>query len=200
VSFGSPRCALPLGIETALEPLRDAIDAGTPELATEVSLTDDGERLSVRFRAHDPAPWATLRERDADLWTEEVVELFIAPGRSTPKHYFEIEVNPLGTIFDARIESPHGDRSGMRIDRNWSCEALEVDSRFDSERGVWQTTMALPWRALAADSDERFWRLNLFRIDRPAGRPTAFSAWSPTLVSPADFHRPERFGFLVRLG
>jgi hypothetical protein len=44
------------------------------------------------------------------------------------------------------------------------------------------------------------WRLNIFRIDRPPGGEAEFSAWSPTFVLPADFHRPARFGFLDRVG
>jgi len=40
------------------------------------------------------------------------------------------------------------------------------------------------------------WRGNLYRIERPRDGEPEFSAWSPTLTRPADFHQPARFGTL----
>jgi hypothetical protein len=39
------------------------------------------------------------------------------------------------------------------------------------------------------------WRGNLYRID--AGPPPEFTAWSPTMRTPPDFHVPARFGRIV---
>ena len=38
--------------------------------------------------------------------------------------YYELEVNPLGTTFDARIDSPDGVRATMRADLSWTCNGL----------------------------------------------------------------------------
>ncbi len=198
-----PALELARGASVAIEPLSRSEDGGEPALATRVELFDDGDHLIVRFDCDDPEPRATHRERDAPLWEEEVVELFIAPGEATPTSYFEFEVNPLGALFDARVDSPFGDRRGMVVDRSWDCPSLDWSaSRRDDATG-WGARLALPWRSLSAFAPEvrpEIWRINLFRIDRPAVGRAEFSAWSPTFVSPADFHRPERFGFLRRVG
>jgi hypothetical protein len=195
-----PHCRLRRRRPLALGALRDAVDGGPPRLPTEVSLLDDGERLVVTAVAADPQPWATIANRDGDLWTEEVIEVYLAPGEATPRHYFEFEINPLGTLFDAAVDCPHGDRRELAVDRAWSCDGLAGRVEIDSARSLWRAELAIPWASLAAGDADGVWRLNVYRIDRPAGGEPEFSAWSPTGVRPADFHRPARFGFLVRVG
>jgi hypothetical protein len=39
------------------------------------------------------------------------------------------------------------------------------------------------------------WRVNLFRMDVPSGKPQQASAWSPPMVG--DFHALDKFGDLV---
>lgn len=195
-----PRCRLSRGRRVALGPLRDAVHGGAPRLPTEVALFDDGERLTIELAASDPHPWATLRERDGDLWTEEVVEVFLAPGAATPRRYFELELNPLGTVFDAAVDCPHGDRRELAVDRAWSCADLATSVVVEPELGRWRATLTLPWHAVGPREVPAHWRLNVYRIDRPPGGVPEFSAWSPTGATPADFHRPARFGFLARVG
>ncbi|HSM14186.1 MAG TPA: carbohydrate-binding family 9-like protein [Thermoanaerobaculia bacterium] len=197
----TPRVQLERGRELVLPPLRRATDGGLPRLTTRATLLDDGERLTVRFECEDPEPSATLTARDAPLWQEEVVEVFVAPGHQPPRRYFELELNPLGAVFDAVVDSPRGERDGMQVETAWTCAGLETSVELDPGAGLWHATLAIPWRALAravpAPAD---WRLNLCRIDRPSGAPAEFSAWSPTFRDPADFHRPDRFGFVSRFG
>ena len=72
----------------------------TAQLRTQAKMIWDEKKLYVAFVCEDPDIWATVRERDQDLYEEEVVEVFIdADGDG--KTYVEIEVNPLGTLFDA---------------------------------------------------------------------------------------------------
>jgi hypothetical protein len=176
-----------------------AADGGPPRLATRVALLDDGARLRARFDCDDPEPWATIAARDGDLWTEEVVELFVAAGARTAARYYELELNPLGTVFDAAVDCPHGDRRNLRADRAWSCEGLETAVARRS--GGWTAELSLPWSSISPDRPPpNEWRINLFRIERRPGPESEHSAWSPTGVSPADFHRPARFGFLSRVG
>lgn len=195
-----PAARLARGVPVALAPLVRATDGSPPALATRVTLLDDGERLRVALECDDPEPWATISRRDGPLWEEEVVEVFLAPGRGAPRSYYEIEVNPLGAVFDARIDCPHGDRRALRVDSGWDCPGLTAHVDVDRERGLWRAELGLPWRSLAADSTSVEWRLNVYRVDRPRGGDAEYSAWSPTRVTPADFHRPARFGYLTRAG
>jgi hypothetical protein len=189
-----PAVELAPGGGFALDMVR-AVDGLPPRRATRVELEASADRLIVRFDAEAPAPWATIRERDGRLWEEEVVELFAAAGADDPRRYVEIEVNPLGTVFDALVDSPAGDRRGMTVDASWNCQGLATAVEIDTTSGRWRTRIELPWRALGAGGAmPREVRLNLFRIERPRdGRAPEYSAWSPTYVEPADFHRPSRF-------
>jgi len=200
VTPAPPRLALHPG-ESARLDLLDAVTGARPRRATRVELHDDGGHLVARFTAESPEPRATLTARDAPLWREEVVELFVAGGRATPQRYAEFEVNPLGALFDALVDSPHGDRTGMRVDPAWDCRGLTVAARIDRDALCWHAELALPWREIPGFAPGlREYRLNCYRIDRPHdGAAAEYSAWSPTLAAPADFHRPARFGHLLRI-
>ena len=194
-----PACRLRRGVWQPLGELVRATDGAPPRLATRVALLDDGARLRVRYECDDPEPWATQVEPDGDLWTEEVVELFVAPGRATPERYYEIELNPLGAVFDAVVDSPFGDRRQLRVDRSWSCAGLETEVVVASRS--WTAELALPWSSIGGGPGSGAdFRINCFRIERRPGPEAELTAWSPTGISPADFHRPARFGFLRRVG
>ena len=174
--------------------LRRATDGGLPRLATSVAAYANDDFLTVVFLANDDEVVATYYGHDEPLWEEDVVEIFVAPEGLTP--YFEIEVNPLGTTFDARIDSPDGVRASMTTDLAWTCEGLFAALRRDDAR-TWRIVIRLPFDSLAAhpkSGDE--WRANFFRIDRSAARGDDFSAWQPTGKTPADFHVAAAFGAL----
>jgi len=155
----------------------------------------DAQALYVRFDCDDSEPWGTMRQRDDPIYEEEVVEVFLAPGPADPPAYFEYEVSPLGVLFDARIENPHGRRSDMRIHTAWDCAGIRWAAGLVP--GGWWAALALPWAPMleGAAMPPR-WRANFYRIDRPRAEPPEYTAWSPTLADPADFHLPARFGVL----
>src|SRR5437764_553034 len=107
--------------------LRRATDGAAPRLATRLALFHDGECLTALFLGEDDGVHATYLRHDEPLWKEDVVELFLAPER--PSRYFEIEINPLGTTFDAVIDSPDLDRATMTTDLAWTCQRLFASVR-----------------------------------------------------------------------
>jgi hypothetical protein len=134
---------------------------------------------------------ATLRGRDEALWTEDVYEVFLTP-LDPPTVYFEFEINPLGALFDARVESPDLVRTTMNVDVAWNLPGLTGRSR--ARPGRWAATLKIPLGPLSLDGASRRWRANFYRVDR--GAKDEFSAWSPTGRDPADFHEARRFGRL----
>ncbi|MEM8929849.1 MAG: carbohydrate-binding family 9-like protein [Acidobacteriota bacterium] len=190
---------------------------------TRVGLARDGEHLIVRFRCRDDRRWATHSSRDAPLWEEEVVEIFLAPGATTPTRYVEIEVNPLGALFDAVVDNPDGNpdgrRDSLRVDTSWDCpeiawradalhDAPTADADGTTSAEPWSVELIVPWRGVldglgvTSPTVPSIWRANAYRVERPAGPGAAqddveYSAWSPTWRDPADFHVPERFGVWV---
>jgi cellulose/xylan binding protein with CBM9 domain len=176
--------------------LRRAQDGADPLQATTVRIAHDVDALLLRFDCDDRDIWATHSRRDAPLWEEEVVELFVAPGEDDPSAYVEIEVNPLGAIFDARVTNPDGRRESMRVDASWDAAGL-VAVVLRPSPGTWAAQLEVPWSDLCDGAPPRVWRANFFRIERPRGGEHEFSCWSPTLEDPPDFHRPRFFGRLV---
>lgn len=141
------------------------------------------------FHAADDEVIATMHDHDEPLWQEDVVEAFFAPGDGTT--YFELEVSPLGTTYDARIESPDGVRETMRADLAWTCQGLFAAVR--RQGTVIDYVLRLPFAAIGG----RPAGANFFRVDRSATHGDEYSAWSPTMKDPADFHLAAAFGKLV---
>jgi hypothetical protein len=170
--------------------LRNSGDGSPPRLATAVRVGARDGALLVRFDGRDRGVVATLTERDGPLWKEDVFEVFLSPEGS-PSIYYEFEVNPLGALFDARIESPEGRRETMRTDVSWNCPGFAAS--VGRREGHWWARLLIPLAPLCPEGADG-WRANFYRIDR--GEPDEYSAWSPTFAEPPDFHRPERFGRL----
>ncbi|HET9228610.1 MAG TPA: carbohydrate-binding family 9-like protein [Thermoanaerobaculia bacterium] len=165
--------------------------SGKPKQGTLVRLCWDDEALHVRFDCEDRDAWGTFRERDDPLWQEEVVEVFLAPWEEDPVRYIEIEVSPLGVLFDAVIHNPTGLRADMTADLAWDCPGLRWQIGRGTQREDWWAELSIPW-----ETRSRIWRANFYRVERPRDGEPEFTCWSPTLTSPADFHKPARFGLL----
>ncbi len=167
---------------------RDVSTGEAPDQVTKVRLAWNERELRILFCSVDADPWATLRERDAPLYTEEVVEMFLDPVGDLAS-YFEIEVNPLNAVLDLVVRR---NRSGLKKDFAWRCEDLRTKVLL--VEGGWNAELSIPFRSLVAEPPEpgSRWRVNFCRIDRPKDRERELSAWSPTGLR--QFHVPERFG------
>lgn len=170
---------------------------------TTVRMCWDDRNLYIGFECEDADIWGTVLNRDDPVFMEEVVEVFLAPGCDLA-HYYEVNVSPRNTVFDAFIVNPDGWNPGEGTDFGWNCEGIRtavlvdgtLDDRTDIDRG-WSVEIAIPFSGLGRPTPrpgER-WRINLFRIDL-SPEPAEFQAWSPTLVVPERFHVSRRFGTL----
>ncbi len=77
-------------------PFRDLISGTETIHDTRVAVLWDDECLYVAYWVEEPNVQATLTERDAKIYQDNDVELFIA-GRDT---YYEFEINAFGTIYE----------------------------------------------------------------------------------------------------
>jgi len=171
--------------------LTDSRTGDAPRLATAVRVGLRGAELCVRFDGRDDGVVASLTERDAPLWQEDVFEVFLAP-EDPPRLDYEFEVNPLGTLFDARVSSPDIARATMRVETAWDCAGFAA--RVTCAPGRWSASLRIPLAPLCGGPPPETWRANFYRIDR--GAVDEYSAWAPTLAQPPDFHVPRRFGTL----
>jgi hypothetical protein len=167
-----------------------AVDGGRPQQGTTVKCAWNANEMRVLFEVQDNHVWATLTERGAMLYEEEVVEVFIDPVGDL-EHYFEIEVNPLNAVLEVVVRR---NRSGYRKDFSWRCEGLQT--AVQRTGAGWCAELAVPFSSLTASPPQAgsTWRANFYRIDRPPGVERELSAWSPP--GRPNFHTPERFGFV----
>jgi hypothetical protein len=203
--------AMPLSASAAAWRDAPAIDWGPERYRTTFQACWDATALHVRFDAVDTAPWFTMRTRDAHLWEEEVVEIFLdAEGAGV--NYAELEINPANVVCDLRVERP---APAVSSDTRWDWAGLEsaVVPLADAHgtREGWTAIARLPWEGLRSLSSAAahmappktgdVWRFNVFRIKRPGGpgnpaEGAIFAAWSvpegPSFHVPAAF-RPFRF-------
>jgi hypothetical protein len=180
---------------------------------TEAKLLWDGKFLYVAFDNQDTDIWANLTKRDDKLWTQEADELMIdADGNG--KTYVELQVAPNGNVFDTYL--PEYRKYEDSIDPkakpySWNSKLqakVSVDGtlnkREDKDK-VWTVEMAIPLedvKGLDKAGAVRIppsvgdkWRINMFRMDMPQGKPQQASGWSPPMVG--DFHALDKFGDLV---
>lgn len=181
----------------SVELVRNADGAKLP-YSTQARVLYDDKFLYFAFRSEDSNIWATLKQRDAKLWEEEVVEVFLQPDPAK-KSYMELEVNPLSAMLDIYLL----DMRKALLHESWNSARLQwavnVDGTVDGKPGdrSWTCEIAFPLEdAVTAPNfppkpgDE--WRLNLNRVEvKPA--PELLS-WSPT--GKDDFHMPNMWGTL----
>ena len=186
----------------------DSVAWGATPYTTRFRALWRDEALYLRFDVSDHEPWHTMTTRDARLWEEEVVEIFLDPaGRGVD--YAELEISPANVVCDLIVRRPW---PNLDSDPAWHIGELatRVLPWRDPAAGSdgWTATARLPWNGLSPVTDpvkvppqpSDVWRFNLFRIKRPGGpaRPrenTILSAWAPT--GGPSFHVPAVFGEMV---
>ncbi len=188
----------------ALEPFGSG-----PELTSESHVFVTESHLYIGARLEDDHIWSTLETRDAQTWTEEVLELFVDPN-GDGQNYLELQINPLGTIFDANFDVRLGTGSGSRGDQIKRAKAFDLkglESAVHVEGSIndkasqdefWSVELKIPLGALPDVTSEDIapgdtWAVNLYRFDRPSkgSNPRSF-AWSTR--PRGDFHRVDKFG------
>ncbi|MBT3271165.1 carbohydrate-binding family 9-like protein [Candidatus Poribacteria bacterium] len=174
--------------------LADAATGDAPIRATELSLTWDWEYLYVAFVCHDDGPTnARLTVRDANLWEEEVVEVFI-DADDDQKTYIELEWNPLNTLFDAFVIN-----SGKHwLLRDWTMAGIQ--HAVGAVEDGWVVEIAMPMTEFGEAQQlppqvGDVWRANFYRIDRsePVDRPE-MTSWST--IGTHNFHDSGAFGYI----
>jgi hypothetical protein len=182
---------------------RDAYNGSALPYQTEARVAWDRRHLYIAFECRDPDIFSELKERDAKLWLQDAVEVFIDANRDG-EDYLELQTNPQGAIFDSyfpRHRLGQADfNSGLRV----AVSVLGTLNKRDDEDQRWIVEMALPWKdargrgkyeLLLPPRPGDLWRVNFLRVDVSRGRPQRAGAWSPPLSG--DFHTLSSFGELV---
>lgn len=198
--------ALLAGEAIAWAPAMD-VQWGPDRYHTQFRAVWNSEALFARFDVSDHAPWHTFSHRDACLWEEEVVEIFLDPTCSGTD-YAELEINPANVVCDLHIAQLTPVRD-VRLE--WNFATLRSAVHPGQQNDDWMAIACMPFADFASMSPPvaeclpvtvgDVWHFNVFRIKRPHGpadreRGSIYAAWSvpdgPTFHAPEAF-RPLRF-------
>ena len=175
-----------------------------PVYDTRVKMLWDDNYLYVAAILQEENIVARLMQRDTIIYYDNDFEVFLDPD-GDGHHYFEIENNARGVIFDLMLDRPY--RSGGNFMVQWDCPGLKLAVHRDGTLNKpgdtdkqWTVEMAIPREAVTLNFNNplkvgNYWRINFSRVQwlKPGQREENW-VWQPT--GKVDMHMPERWGFL----
>lgn len=192
-----------------------------PIYRTRAKMLYDSTYLYIAFEIEEPHIWGTITERDATIYWDNDIEVFIDPDGDS-RNYQEYEFNVLGTAWDLLLTEPQA-RGGVHINNfnlSGMKSAVKVYGTINDPSDVdekWTFELAMPIAGILQSSydkarplSEQVWRINFSRVNwlkyevvdgkyQKLPGTTGFGheenwVWSPT--GAVDMHRPELWGFL----
>ena len=172
---------------------------GAATYSTRAKLLYSDTGIYGLFSCQDKKITATFKEDFADLWTEDVIEIFLWPDESMPI-YFEYELSPLNYELPILVPNMEGDFLGWRP---WHYEegrktrhATHVSRNTDGNATEWLGEFFIPYSLLkplknVPPKKGTEWRMNMYRVDHDQQH-TSWS-WKPVQT---NFHDYERFGVI----
>jgi hypothetical protein len=183
----------------------DIVTGRKVALRTRVKMLWDERAWYIVAEITEPNVWATMQQHDTPVFKENAFEVFFDPD-DDGKNYAEIEINPLGTIFDCRMNKPYD--SGGEADEKWEAAGMKIavnidgtlNDPSDKDRG-WTVEMAIPWSGLkdvgvtGPPREMSQWRVNFARVETVAkDAQSQYSTWSPQ--GAVKMHLPKRWGLV----
>jgi cellulose/xylan binding protein with CBM9 domain len=189
--------------KAAWEPLV-ARGAKLREDLTQVKVLYSARGLYFLMQGADRAVTATMTEDFADLWKEDVFEVFLWPDEKTPL-YVEYEISPLGYELPILVPNFQGKFFGWRpwhyegerkIEKATSVQGGEKKS--GSTATGWTAEFFIPYALLTPlenvpPKPGTTWRANFYRMDYDGGQT---ASWDWSRVGPS-FHDIQNFGTLI---
>lgn len=172
---------------------------GEADYMTRAKLLYSETGIYALFSCTDEKITATLKEDFANLWTEDVVEIFFWPDESVPL-YFEYELSPLNYELAILVPNMDGKFLGWKP---WQYEGVRKTRHATKIVGgrdkptEWIAEFFIPFALLQPlrnvppkKGDQ--WRMNMYRIDYDK----EYSSWSWRPVQ-KNFHDYKGFGAIV---
>ena len=197
-------------------------DHQRPRFHTRGKMAWDDTYFYFAAELEEPHLWATYTKRDSIIYHENDWEIFIDPDGDT-HHYYELEINVLGTVWDLFLVKPY--RDGGPALHAWDAPGLltavhadgTINDPSDEDRG-WTIEVAWPWASFGGAAGmprpprpgDR-WRVNFSRVQwhvRPArdgyakvldpetGKHLAEDNWVWSPQGAIAMHMPERWGIV----
>lgn len=196
----------------------------SPTYPTKAKMLWDSNYFYFAFEIVEPHIWATLTERDAVIFKDNDIEIFIDPNGDT-HHYYEYEMNAFNTQWDLLLTKPYREPQ-MHVLDAWTIRGIKsavkiygtLNNSLDTDN-KWTVEVALPWSDLEEANDHNgipknneTWKVNFSRVnwdvdilpdgtykksvDPKTGKtlPEHNWVWSPQGV--IAMHQPETWGLV----
>ena len=163
----------------------------------------DEEFLYIGLTTTDTDIWAEATERDSELWDEAEAFEIMLDAEGDGRNYLEIQINALGTIFDAQFDRAEGRHPRAELERVANIEGMVVGVHVNGSPAAndegdagWAAEIQIPWSSIpdfgTSASTGGSIRANFFRFDRDSNDVQQTVAWVP--VRRGSFHQPALFG------
>lgn len=166
-----------------------------PASLTQAKIRWNARYLFVGFKAFDKDIGGTFTERDSATFKEDVLEIFLKPLKDQDL-YYNLEINALGTVYDAR----NGKSIPWRDRKKWDCRGLLLSIKVQGtmnqnsdEDEYWQMEAGIPWSEFdvikgAPPSPGDTWRFHLARYDYSRYLPEGKELSSCAPLKKVSFH------------
>lgn len=158
--------------------LRGIIPAGQkPQAQTTGLIMNDSRYLYLGFEAEEPMMeklQTTSMPRDGSIWTNDSIEIYIAPFERE-NEYYQVIIDTTGQIFD-------GFKRGEKLDSSYD---LSVAARTHKREDGWTMEVAIPLSELGL-SRARAALMNFGRERKPVNE---FSSWHGAFGKPETWKR-----------
>lgn len=169
------------------------------QYVTRVKILYSRTGIYFLFNCEDQQIVSSFDEDFADLWKEDVVEVFFWTDENYP-FYFEYELSPNNYELPIFVPNVDGDFLGWRpwhYDGDRKTRHMTSVQRDDQDVISWTAEFFIPFALLKPMANVppkpgTKWRANMYRIDYDNGVSTW--AWQPIRT---NFHDFERFGTFV---
>ena len=183
-----------------LQPLRGVTDT----YETKVKMLYSSTGIYFLFWCEDQKITATLQNDFADLYTEDVVEVFLWTNEEHPV-YFEYEISPLN--YELPIMVPNLDSAFMGW-KPWHYNGDRLTRHATQVQGgkkasgatisSWTAEFFIPYALLKPltnlpPSKGTRWRANMYRLDYDQASPISFG-WQPVRT---NFHDYQSYGTFI---
>ncbi|SHM34179.1 Carbohydrate family 9 binding domain-like [Cyclobacterium lianum] len=206
------------------EPFQDIRggDFPAPAQLTRMKLLWDQNHLYIAIRLEENHLWATYTERESVIFQENDIEIFIDPDGDT-HHYYEVEINALGTLWDLLMTRPY--KNGGKPINGWNINefqyAVHLEGTLNEPSDTdeyWILETAIPWKSLSqsgpnfrAPEPGEHWKINFSRvqwrieatengyakkINPDTGKAYPEDNWVWSAMGQVNMHIPERWGYV----
>lgn len=162
---------------------------------TEFAIAHTAEALLVRFDVEEEHIVAQCCQMHGPVYADSCVEFFFR--ESEAEHYFNFEINCIGTALAARRLS----RSEKEYLSAEEMQRVKIRPSLPAEvpykgTGRWSIELEIPFEVVGmAKAPERL-EANFYKCGDRTPIPH-YVSWSPITTPQPDFHRPEAFGEMV---